>query len=287
GLGSGTLNDLLDSVRPVFLLVPRYELFCVVRVVTKGTNVVTAGLDMCIEIVVPFHHVQKRPFQDVQTSFFDESVVLVPKRTGKLHQRLAGDVTPGLHTEFPSGKGKKERECAEVVTLREVSSERAWQIPEISRRMRDGFFVGEEVGEPLHGDPKPLRQNVISSGCRLLSTFHIELISIVGDRAPDVRLSLHPHCRVGDFFKLVQLVMPDGYVRCRVIALENLLQFQLDRVARTVSNSAFRANGENKILVLLSLPLPDRTYDILANVAGQPLVNRCYFRPKTLEFRNR
>src|SRR3954463_16104905 len=44
-LGSGTLNNFLDSVRAVFLFVPCYEFFSVIRIVAEGTNIVTTCFD--------------------------------------------------------------------------------------------------------------------------------------------------------------------------------------------------------------------------------------------------
>src|SRR3954464_5107026 len=80
--------------------------------------------------------------------------------------------------------------------------------------------------------------------------------------------------------------MPDRNMGRRVIALQNLLQLHFDGVARAVSDSSFRTDSKNKVLVLLRRALLDGAYNILANITGQPLVDRRDLRPEPLQLRN-
>src|SRR3954468_2108383 len=92
---------------------------------------------------------------------------------------------------------------------------------------------------------------------------------------------------IRDFFKLIQLIMPDGIMRSIVLALENYCQFHLDRIASTVANSTLRTDRNDKPVIFFGSTLFDSAHDIFANIPRQPLVNRRNFRTETLQLVDR
>src|SRR4029079_3656051 len=149
--------------------------------------------------------------------------------------------------------------------------------------MRYCLLVGEEVGEALHRNPKPLCQDVVTrSGC-FLCTFHIQMIGLVRDSESEIGLRLDPSAGIVDFLDLIQLVMPDGNMRSLVLTLEDVGELHLDGVTGPVSDSTFRTCGNDQVIVQFGRTLFDRTDHVLANIAGQPLVNSANLRAKTLQ----
>ena len=153
--------------------------------------------------------------------------------------------------------------------------------------MRQRLFVGEVIGVTLHRQSETLGKNIIPCGRCFLGAFHIKLISLVTYRLSDVRVRLHPHLRIADLVDRVKLVPPDRNMRVWIIPLENAHKLHFDGVTGAVTNSTLRTGGHDQIVVHLGSALLDSADNILANVAGEPLVYGCDLASKTLQLVDR
>ena len=153
--------------------------------------------------------------------------------------------------------------------------------------MRQCLFVGEVIGITLHRQSETLGKNIIPCGRRFLGAFHIKLISLVTYRLSDVRVCLHPHLRIADLVDRVELVPPDRNMRVWIIPFENAHKLHFDGIAGAVTNSTLRTGGHDQIVVHLGSALLDSADNILANVAGEPLVYGCDLASKTLQLVDR
>ena len=68
-----------------------------------------------------------------------------------------------------------------------------------------------------------------------------------------------------------------------VVTLEDVHQLHFDCVAASVSNSTFRADSQDKVIVEFRCTLLYRADDVLANVTREPLVDGGNLTSKALE----
>src|SRR5450756_920052 len=97
----------------------------------------------------------------MKTAFLDELLILLAHGAGKFHHCQAGDIASSLEAKHAIPNREEERECCEVVALREVSTHRTGHLPEFAFAMRERFLIREEIREPFHRDPEPLSENIV------------------------------------------------------------------------------------------------------------------------------
>ena len=76
-------------------------------------------------------------------------------------------------------------------------------------------------------------------------------------------------------------------MRVWIIPFENAHKLHFDGIAGAVTNSTLRTGGHDQIVVHLGSALLDSADNILANVAGEPLVYGCDLASKTLQLVDR
>src|SRR5688572_16258044 len=135
----------------------------------------------------------------MKASLTTEFFVFVSQCSWKPIQRQRRDITACLDSISFPGQREQESKGTEVISLRKVCAQRTWHFPEMSLGMDKCLFVGEEVGVSLHRNTETLSQNIVASSRSFLGPLHVQLICLVRDRQPNIRLSLHPHLGVGNF----------------------------------------------------------------------------------------
>ena len=72
-------------------------------------------------------------------------------------------------------------------------------------------------------------------------------------------------------------------MRVDVLPFQDVRQLHFDRIAGTVSNTAFRTDSDDKPVVQFACALLQRSDDIFPDIAGQPFVNGGVFAPGALQ----
>lgn len=155
------------------------------------------------------HHVENGSVHDTKAAFSDELLVLLTHSARKLGEGQLRNIAARADSEPASAEREQERECAEVVPLGEVCTQRTRHTPELLLPVGERLFVSEEVRITLHRNSESLSQNIVPSGRSLLGTLDILVVRRVRHSLAEVWLSFDPHSWVGNFVYVVELIVPD------------------------------------------------------------------------------
>ena len=177
---------------------------------------------MTIKFVKDLHCIKNTTFHNNEGSFFQEFVILKSHCARQFHHSELRNIVSSLNTETTIWKREEKRKRTKVVTLRKVNAHRAWEIPESSHPMRNGFFICEEVSKTLHRKTKSFSQNIVSGCRRFLCSFNIELICFISYCLIKIWVSLKPHFGLTNFVHTIKFIPPNRDMRILVFAFENL-----------------------------------------------------------------
>ena len=244
---------------------------------------------MLVQVIVDLHHVQNSTLHDDQAPLRHEVLILHPHGRRQLVQGQRCDVVSALDAKGAIPKRKQEGKGAEVVALGKVCPQGAGHLPKSLPAMGESLLIGEVVGVALHGQPEPLCQHIVAGGGGRFCPVNVLLVGLVGHGLSQIGVCLDPHVRIGDLFHGVQLVPPDGYVLLgRADTLKNVHQLHFDGIARSVSDRALGAGGDDQVVVQLGCALLNGTDDILPGVRRRkPLIHRGHFAAESLELVHR